>query len=92
MGTQAKSSTEVGVYQARGDLSGLIKRALAGERITITVHGEPAVELVPAVAENDDDRRRRAVAALAEFARQAKARIRPVSAKQLKAEMEAGRR
>ena len=38
--------TEVGVYEARNNLSGLIKRVKAGEEITITSHGQPQARLV----------------------------------------------
>ena len=39
---------EVGVRQAKVDLSKLIKLALMGEKVVITNHGKPLVELVPA--------------------------------------------
>ena len=37
---------EVGVLEARNNLSGLIKRVKAGEEITITCRGEPQARLV----------------------------------------------
>ena len=39
---------EVGVRQAKIDLSKLIKSVLEGEKVIITNHGRPLVELVPA--------------------------------------------
>jgi prevent-host-death family protein len=38
---------EVGVLEARNNLSGLIKRALSGEEVIITSHHVPQVKLVP---------------------------------------------
>lgn len=38
----------VGTLEARNNLSALIERAAAGEVITITRHGVPVVQLVPA--------------------------------------------
>jgi prevent-host-death family protein len=39
--------TEIGVYEARNNLSGLIGRAKAGEQIVVTSRGVPQVQLVP---------------------------------------------
>jgi len=39
--------TEVGVLEARNNLSSLIKRAESGEEIVITSHGRPTVRLDP---------------------------------------------
>jgi prevent-host-death family protein len=39
--------TEVGMHQAKTNLSRLVERALAGEEIVLTRRGEPAVRLVP---------------------------------------------
>ena len=39
--------TEVGVLEARNNLSTLIKRALAGEDVVISSHRVPQVRLVP---------------------------------------------
>lgn len=47
----AAANVEVGVYEAKTNLSELLKRAQAGERITITVHGEPVADLVPSMAD-----------------------------------------
>ena len=41
--------TEVGAYEAKTRLSELLKRATNGERIVVTKHGVPMVELVPVV-------------------------------------------
>jgi prevent-host-death family protein len=39
--------TEVGMHEAKTNLSRLVERALAGEEIVLTRRGEPAVRLVP---------------------------------------------
>jgi len=39
--------TEIGVMDARNNLSHLIKQALLGEEIVITAHGRPQVRLDP---------------------------------------------
>jgi prevent-host-death family protein len=39
--------TEVGLREMRQDASELVRRAEAGERITVTVSGRPAAQLVP---------------------------------------------
>lgn len=39
---------EVGVYEAKTQLPKLLERVEAGERFTITRHGKPVAELVPA--------------------------------------------
>ncbi len=39
---------EVGIRQAKINLSKLIKSALNGEKVVITNHGKPLIELVPA--------------------------------------------
>jgi prevent-host-death family protein len=41
---------EVGSYEAKTHLSGLLDRVERGERITITRHGVPVAVLVPASA------------------------------------------
>ncbi len=52
----AKPAT-VGAYEAKTHLPELLRRVAKGERITITKHGQPVAELVPA-----SDARRRQVA------------------------------
>jgi prevent-host-death family protein len=53
--TAAARSTTVGAYEAKTHLPELLRRVEKGERITITKHGHPVAELVPA----SDERRRR---------------------------------
>jgi prevent-host-death family protein len=48
-------STTVGAYEAKTHLPELLRRVEKGERITITKHGHPVAELIPA----SDERRRR---------------------------------
>lgn len=59
-------ATEVGAYEAKTHLAELLRRVEKGERITITRHGHPVAELVPA---SDERRRRKAesIARLQEF-------------------------
>lgn len=83
--------TQVGVYDAKAKMSSLIERALAGEKITITVHGRPAVDLVP-VASNEAGDRQRAVAEMLAVMRNRGKKRKAVSNADLKAAMEEGRR
>lgn len=62
----AARAAEVGAYEAKTHLPELLRRVEKGERITITRHGHPVAELVPA----SDERRRRvseAIAGLEQF-------------------------
>jgi len=62
------ATTSVGAYEAKTHLSELLRRVEKGERITITKHGHPVAELVPA----SDERRQRvseAIAGLKEFSK-----------------------
>lgn len=43
-------ANEVGAYEARTHFSALLARVQRGERVTITKHGVPIAELVPAAA------------------------------------------
>ena len=54
-------STTVGAYEAKTHLPELLRRVEKGERITITKHGHPVAELIPA----SDERRQRVSAAIA---------------------------
>ena len=61
-------TTTVGAYEAKTHLPELLRRVEKGERITITKHGHPVAELVPA----SDERRQRvgeAIAGLKEFSK-----------------------
>ena len=53
---------QIGVYDAKTQLSDLISQVQNGERVTITVRGRPAVDLVPA---NADQAARREAAGIA---------------------------
>jgi prevent-host-death family protein len=84
--TAAARTTTVGAYEAKTHLPELLRRVEKGERITITKHGHPVAELVPA----SDERRRRvseAIAGLEEFRRGRK--MNGIAIKQL---IEEGRR
>ena len=41
---------EIGAYEAKTHLSELLERVRRGERFTITKHGAPVAELVPAAS------------------------------------------
>ena len=56
-------STTVGAYEAKTHLPELLRRVEKGERITITKHGHPVAELVPASGE----RRRRVAESIAKL-------------------------
>ena len=47
---------EVGIRQAKIDLSKLVKSALKGEKVVITNHGKPLAMIVPAPPKHDPDR------------------------------------
>lgn len=53
---------EVGILEARNNLSALIERVERGEEVTITRHGKPVAKLVS--TGNDDERRARVRAAI----------------------------
>jgi prevent-host-death family protein len=61
-------ATEIGAYEAKTHLPGLIERVARGEEFTITKHGRPVARLVP-VDCSGLDRRREAVEGLKEFAK-----------------------
>lgn len=46
---------DVGVREFKADVSGYLKRAAAGERVRVTSHGKPLVELIPAAPEAVDE-------------------------------------
>ena len=48
---------EIGVRQAKAELSRLIAAALNGQRVVITNHGKALVELIPAKLEPKDSGR-----------------------------------
>ena len=56
-------STTVGAYEAKTHLPELLRRVEKGERITITKHGHPVAELIPA----SDERRRRVAESIAKL-------------------------
>jgi prevent-host-death family protein len=49
----------ISVTDAKARLTGLVRRAEAGEEVVLTRHGEPAVRLVPVKAHTDRQARRR---------------------------------
>lgn len=59
---------EVGAYDAKTHLPRLLERVARGERITITRHGVPVAELVPAAARREQPLRE-TIQALRDFRR-----------------------
>ena len=59
---------EIGAYEAKTHLPGLLERVARGEEFTITKHGRPVARLVP-VDSSGVDRRRDAVERLKKFAK-----------------------
>jgi prevent-host-death family protein len=49
---------EVGAYEAKTHLPKLLERVARGERITITKHGKPVAELIPANQPDLEQRRK----------------------------------
>jgi prevent-host-death family protein len=60
---------EVGAFEAKNRLGALLDRVERGEEIVITRRGKPVAKLVPANAEFDRTKARRAVAGLIEASR-----------------------
>jgi prevent-host-death family protein len=65
--------SEVGIYEAKTHFSKLVARARRGERITITQHGKPVAELIPA-AGADIGARRKAIEGFFDLRRRLKSR------------------
>jgi len=59
----AATRSTVGAYEAKTHLPELLRRVEKGERITITKHGHPVADLVPA----SDERRRRVAESIAKL-------------------------
>jgi prevent-host-death family protein len=60
---------QVPVTEAKGQLTELVRRALAGEEIVLTRHGQATVRLVPVRPVPNVEERRRFMSALLERAR-----------------------
>jgi len=56
---------EVSVSDAKARLTDLVRRAEAGDEVILTRRGEPKVRLVPIVADDSHERRKRALDAFA---------------------------
>jgi prevent-host-death family protein len=46
---------DISVSEAKAHLSDLVRRAEEGERVTLTRHGQPVAEIVPAKQRKTDD-------------------------------------
>jgi prevent-host-death family protein len=60
---------EIGAFEAKNRLGSLLNRVEQGEEIVITRRGKPVAKLVPAGAEFDRVKARRAVAGLLDASR-----------------------
>ena len=52
---------DMSVAMAKGRLSELINRALAGERVLLTKHGKPVAQIQPVEGYKSEDQKRRAL-------------------------------
>lgn len=57
----------MGAYEAKTKFSELLERVEKGERVTITRHGKPVAEIVPARSPRDRERARQAMDRLREI-------------------------
>ena len=78
---------QIGAFEAKTHLSKLLDRVERGESLTITRHGKPVAELVPA-AKHDQQRAERAFERL----RQLRKQVKPMSTEEIVALKEEGRR
>jgi prevent-host-death family protein len=60
---------EVGAFEAKNTLGGLLDRVESGEEIVITRHGKPVARLVPNVGNPDQNKARAAFERMRERAR-----------------------
>lgn len=82
---------EVGAYEAKTHLPGLLERVRRGERITITKRGRPIAELRP-VTITDREALRAALARLDESRARLRARGVKISRAEILSAIRAGRR
>lgn len=82
---------EVGAYEAKTHLPKLLERVARGERITITKHGRPVAELIPA-GQPDRERQRKAWDELMALRKALKARGMGASRAEILAWIKEGRR
>jgi prevent-host-death family protein len=81
---------EIGAFEAKTHFSALLKRAEKGEEIVITRRGKPVAKLVPATPKHDP---KSAWAALERMqAAVRKAKLGPISAKEIKELINEGRK
>lgn len=83
-----KHAQTFGIYEAKTRLNELLKRVQRGERLTITNRGVPVAELIPSAA-GERSRVAAAITAIKSLRRKSRA---SVSAAELKAFRESGRR
>ena len=79
----------IGAYEAKTKFSKLLDRVERGERVTITKHGRPVAEMVPA-RKHDPERAREGLSRLRAIAK--KARLDDLSWEDLKRMRDEGRR
>lgn len=86
-------ATQIGLFEAKTKLSEIVKKVEAGERVTITVRGRAAVDLVPsqlnAVSRQPNVTEEQRQAA---FERLRNPKIHGISHEEIRAAIEEGRR
>ena len=60
---------QIPVSEAKGQLTELVRRAVAGDEVVLTRHGKATVRLVPVQTQPNADTRRAVIAAMQEAAR-----------------------
>jgi prevent-host-death family protein len=82
---------DIGAFDAKNTLGGLLDRVVRGEEITITRRGKPVARLVPAVPAMDRPRAEAAAARLRALAAELASGT-PITQDEIKAWRDAGRR
>ena len=81
---------DIGAFDAKNSLGGLLNRVVRGEEITITRRGKPVARLVPAVPTIDRHKAQAAAARLRALAAELAADT-PITQDEIKAWRDAGR-
>lgn len=82
---------EIGILDARNNLSALVERVEKGEEVIITRHGKPVVKMVAVEPADEEERRRRAREAIKAI-REMRKEVKPLGDITIKELIEEGRR
>ena len=82
---------EIGILDARNNLSALVERVENGEDVVITHHGKPVVKMVAVEPEDEEERRRRAREAIKAI-REMRKEVKPLGDITIKELIEEGRK